>query len=92
MRTRVKTSQPPKARENASDQIVTGFSFASDWFEKMVRVFWTNHKAKESKSNTIPDYFRDFIKFTILKFKIIMLHYCRLQGDRRTFLGKCIWS
>ena len=49
MRTRVKTSQPPKARENASDQIVTGFSFASDWFEKMVRVFWTNHKAKESK-------------------------------------------
>ena len=26
MRTRVKTSQPPKARENASDQIVTGFS------------------------------------------------------------------
>ena len=78
MRTRVKTSQPPKARENASDQIVTGFSFASDWFEKMVRVFWTNHKAKESKSNTIPDYSRDFIKFTILKFKIIMLHYCRL--------------
>ena len=37
MRTRVKTNQPPKARENASDQIVTGFSFASDWFEKMVR-------------------------------------------------------
>ena len=26
-----KTAKPPKARENAGDQAVVGFSFVSDW-------------------------------------------------------------
>ena len=34
-----------KVRENAGDQVVIGFSFASDWF-RVARVFWTNHSAK----------------------------------------------
>ena len=34
-----------KVRENAGDQVVIGFSFASDWF-RVARVFWTNHRAK----------------------------------------------
>ena len=29
--TLVKSSKQPKARENAGDQVVIGFSFASDW-------------------------------------------------------------
>ena len=28
---KVKTAKSPKARENAGDQVVIGFSFASDW-------------------------------------------------------------
>ena len=28
---KVKTAKSPKARENADDQVVIGFSFASDW-------------------------------------------------------------
>ena len=27
----VKTSKPPKGQENAGDQVVIDFSFASDW-------------------------------------------------------------
>ena len=28
---KVKTTKPPKARENAGDQVAIGFSFTSDW-------------------------------------------------------------
>ena len=34
MRTQGKTSKLPKARENADDQVVTGFNFASDWLRE----------------------------------------------------------
>ena len=31
---KVKTNKLPKARENADDQVMMGFSFASDWLRK----------------------------------------------------------
>ena len=34
MRTQRKTSKPPKARENAGNQVVIGVSFASDWLRQ----------------------------------------------------------
>ena len=37
---KVNTRNRPQARENASDQVAIGFSFASDWpTERVVRVF-----------------------------------------------------
>ena len=30
----VKAVQPPEARENACDQVTTGFNFKSDWLRK----------------------------------------------------------
>ena len=52
-----------KARENAGDQVVIGFSFASDWFSRRVaRVFWTNIEQIKAKSKEILDYFRHSIE------------------------------
>ena len=34
MRSQEKTGKLPKARENASEQVVIGLSFASDWLEE----------------------------------------------------------
>ena len=56
---KVKTNKLPKARENADDQVMMGFSFASDWLRKGREFFWTNHRAK---NNTIPDNFRHSIE------------------------------
>ena len=34
IRSQKKTGELPKARENVSEQVVIGFSFASDWFKE----------------------------------------------------------
>ena len=34
MRSQEKTGELPKARENVSEQVVIGFSFASDWLKE----------------------------------------------------------
>ena len=43
---KVKLTQMPKARENAGDQVLIGFGFASYWLREKVRVLWTNHHTK----------------------------------------------
>ena len=52
----MKTSKLLEAQENAGDQVLSVFSFASDW-SKEWRVFWTNHRTKLIKTKTIPGYF-----------------------------------
>ena len=51
----------PKGRENATDQVVIGFSFASDWLREVSRGFRTNHRVKLTKNKAIPEYFRHSI-------------------------------
>ena len=34
---KIKTTKLPKARENAGDQLVIGFSFAADWLKERCR-------------------------------------------------------
>ena len=58
----VKPSKLPKVRENADDQVVIGFSFASDWLREWCEFFGTNHRAEWGKSKAIPDYSRHSIK------------------------------
>ena len=53
----VKTTKLLKVREKAGHQVVIGFSFASDLLEG-----WTNHRAKGSKTNVIPDDFRHSVE------------------------------
>ena len=50
----------PKAREDAGNQVVIGFSFGSDWLRE-----WCEFSGKittKTKTNAIPDYFRHPIK------------------------------
>ena len=50
----------PKAREDAGNQVVIGFSFGSDWLRE-----WCEFSGKittKAKTNAIPDYFRHPIK------------------------------
>ena len=47
----LKVKKLPKPRENAGDQVVINFSFASDWLKRVAQVFWTNHGAKLSNNN-----------------------------------------
>ena len=47
----LKVKKLPGARENAGDQVVINFSFASDWLKRVAQVFWTNHGAKLSNNN-----------------------------------------
>ena len=54
---KVKTTKPPKARENTGDHVVIGVGFASDW-SRVARIYWTNHRAKESKTKAIMDNFQ----------------------------------
>ena len=43
---KVKTIKLPKARENAGDQVVIGFSSWIWLVEKVEQFFWTNHITK----------------------------------------------
>ena len=43
---KVKTMKLPKARENAGDQVVIGFSSWIWLVEKVEQFFWTNHITK----------------------------------------------
>ena len=36
---KMKTTKLRKARENAGDQVVIGFSFAADWLKEMCKLF-----------------------------------------------------
>ena len=51
---KVNTSNRPEARENASDQVATGFSFASDWLRGW-REF-SRPITGRSKAKPVPDY------------------------------------
>ena len=55
---RVITTKLPKARENAGDLVVYGFSFASDWLRAGCEILWSYHSAKWCKTNVITGYFR----------------------------------
>ena len=53
MRTQANTRYRPQARENVSDQVMIGFSFASDWLRKWREIFrpiTESNKAKPMKS------------------------------------------
>ena len=56
MSTQLKPGKPPKARENAGDQFPICFSFSSYWLKEWREFFWTNHRAKWSKTTAISDY------------------------------------
>ena len=43
---KVKTSKPPKAWGNASDQFATSFTFKCDWLRGWVEFFCINHMAQ----------------------------------------------
>ena len=52
----VEISKLPEARENASGEIATRASFASDWLKKMACELSTNHRATKKKTREIPDH------------------------------------
>ena len=54
MRTQSENSKLLVARENAKEQVAIVSSFASDWFERMARVSWTNHRAELGKNQANP--------------------------------------
>ena len=60
MRTRVNTSRRPEAREDASDQVMIGFSVASDWLRRAGTSLLDESQSivKENQMNVISDYFR----------------------------------
>ena len=43
---KMKPTNLSKARENSTDQVVIGFSFASDWLREWREFFWSNHWGK----------------------------------------------
>ena len=49
-------SKLPEARENASDDVANGVSFAFDWLKKMSCELSTNHRATKKKTREIPDH------------------------------------
>ena len=65
----------PKARQNADDQVASGFSFVSDWSESgasfldqsqsKVKGKQTNHRAKYRKSKSIAEYFRHSVEISL---------------------------
>ena len=57
---KVTTTKLPKARENAGDHMVVGFSFEPDWLREWREFFFTNHRVKLSTIYAVPDFFRDF--------------------------------
>ena len=61
----MKAYRLPKARENAGDQVVIDFSLAFDW-SRVACVFWTNHRAKWSKTNFWIPFDRKFVYHTSL--------------------------
>ena len=69
-----KTSKLLTARENAGDQVVIGFNFASDWLREWYE-FLNHHRAKYSNTNT-----RIFVEF---QFKIALLRSHRVKWMHR---------
>ena len=41
------------ARENESDQVLTGVNLASDWLKECCGFYWTNQRAKKSKPESL---------------------------------------
>ena len=58
----MRKKQPSKARGNAGDQVVIGFSFASDWSREWHE--FSEPITEQSKANAITDYLRDSIEGT----------------------------
>ena len=52
------TTELPKARENGGDQVVIGFSFASDWMKKWRRSPEPITQRSKAKLKQSPDYFQ----------------------------------
>ena len=51
---KVKQTKLIEVQQNASNQVVLGFSFVFDW----LREWWTNHRVKQSKNKAILNHFQ----------------------------------
>ena len=60
-----KTTKLSYARENAGDQFLICFSFASDWLRKWGEFFWTNHSAEQRNTKPILDCNRKSIEIVL---------------------------
>ena len=79
---KVKTNKPPKARENASDQIAIGFIFECDWltgwFEISVPITWQSKQNQvnatliENCSNVTQDFELTPLMFTFVLCSVVL--------------------
>ena len=54
MKIQSNTSKLPKAWENSGDEVVIGFSFASDWSSKWCVISGPITEQRKAKTNAIP--------------------------------------
>ena len=81
MRTQVKPTKPPKARENEGDQVVSRFTFESDWCSEW-REFFSDQLQSEVKQNRCNlgflstlnrKWYYSFVRFThVMTIKVVM--------------------
>ena len=65
----------PKARENVGNQVVIGFSFASDWLRQWREFFWVNHRATE-RSKAEPMQSRmTFVRSKLVKHRLLVTRW-----------------
>ena len=81
---RKKRSKPLKGREHAATE-----SFCIQLVKRVVRIFWTNHKSKKSKPNSIPGYFQHSTEncsemSVIMNFIATILLFC--EGPENSLL------
>lgn len=50
-----------KARENVRNQVAAAFSFAYDWFERWLAIFWTNYETQQGKTYAVSYHYRHSI-------------------------------
>ena len=61
------------------DQFVIGFGVVSDWFREWHEFFCTNHKASQSKSKVISDFFRTSWKIVLIASSTAVIFICHLS-------------
>ena len=100
---KVKTAKSPKARENVGDQVVIGFSFASDWLKDLCErnFFVEQSSGKDRRCLTmffvfvfpkliekyISTFFSLFGTFSFLLCLFHQYHLCKLYYIFFIFLG-----
>ena len=68
-----------KARENAGDQVVIGFSFASDLLREWSEFLWTNHRTSKAKPMQSRITFYTQLKIALLS---VLSCLAKLQNKR----------